>query len=62
MWQVIATDRFSDWLRQLGKTDRVRVLAGIYLLKEKGPHLARPYADTVEGSEFSNMNRVKSTK
>lgn len=59
MWQVITTDTFNDWLKQLGKTDRARVLAGMYLLKEKGPHLARPYADTVEGSEFANMKELR---
>mgnify|MGYP001071451944 FL=1 len=59
MWQVITTDTFNDWLSQLGKKDRASVLAGMYLLKEKGPHLARPYADTVEGSEFSNMKELR---
>ena len=59
MWQVVATDTFSDWLSQLTKAARARVLAGIYLLQEKGPHLARPYADTVEGSKFSNMKELR---
>jgi hypothetical protein len=59
MWEVIATDKFTDWFAQLSKTDRARVLAGMYLLKEKGPHLSRPYADTVEGSKYVNMKELR---
>ena len=29
------------------------------LLKEKGPHLSRPFADTVKGSEYSNMKELR---
>jgi len=29
------------------------------VLEEKGPGLARPYADTVHGSRFSNMKELR---
>lgn len=59
MWQVITTDTFDEWFDQLNKTDRARVIAGMLLLQEKGPHLARPYADTIEGSAYTNMKELR---
>ena len=29
------------------------------LLQEIGPHLSRPYADTVNGSKFTNMKELR---
>lgn len=59
MWQVLTTDTFDDWFSQLDDNDRARVIAGMLLLKDKGPHLARPYADTLEGSAFANMKELR---
>ncbi len=35
------------------------VLAHLELLKERGPLLARPYADTLKGSKFTNMKELR---
>ena len=59
MWAVITTDTFDEWFDHLDDTDRANMLAGMLLLREKGPTLPRPYADTVAGSKFSNMKELR---
>lgn len=55
MWEVRTTDRFDVWFDNLDDVDRACVLAGMLLLKERGPLLARPFAYSVAGSAFANM-------
>ncbi len=59
MWEVITTDKFDEWFDSLSDVDRANVIAGMLLLEEIGPNLSRPYADTIEGSEFSNMKELR---
>lgn len=59
MWPIATTDWFDNWLSAQNDTDRACVLAAIMVLEEKGPGLARPYADTVHGSRFSNMKELR---
>ncbi len=59
MWEVITTDKFDEWFDSLSDADRANVIAGMLLLEEIGPNLSRPYADTIEGSEFSNMKELR---
>lgn len=59
MWSIATTDRFDDWPSAQNDTDRACILAAIMVLEEKGPGLARPYADTVHGSRFSNMKELR---
>ncbi|MEM7389322.1 MAG: type II toxin-antitoxin system RelE/ParE family toxin [Pseudomonadota bacterium] len=59
MWLVETTDRFDNWFDTLDDTDRTNVLACLLVLQERGPMLARPYADTVYGSFFSNMKELR---
>ena len=59
MWDVITTDKFDKWFGSMNDNDRANILAGMLLLEAKGPALSRPYADTVEGSRFSNMKELR---
>lgn len=59
MWQVITTDLFDDWFSSLDDTDRANVLAGLLVLRDKGPHLPRPYADTLEGAKIANLKELR---
>ncbi|WP_447529378.1 type II toxin-antitoxin system RelE/ParE family toxin [Vreelandella sp. TE19] len=43
----------------LEEADRENVLASLLLLRERGPMLSRPHADTVNGSQFSNMKELR---
>lgn len=59
MWEIQTTDRFDKWYNALDDTDRVNVLAGMLVLRQKGPLLPRPYADTVKGSAHPNMKELR---
>lgn len=59
MWLIETTDTFDEWFDSLGDTDRENVLASLMVLKERGPMLSRPYADTVNGSRHSNMKELR---
>ncbi|MEC5320449.1 diaminopimelate decarboxylase, partial [Brenneria populi subsp. brevivirga] len=52
------TDIFDDWFSSLTTIDRTRVLAALIVLRQKGPGLPRPYADTIKGSRYSNMKEL----
>lgn len=59
MWRVKTTDRFDRWFTSLDDTARASVLAALMVLREKGPGLSRPYADTIKGSRYSNMKELR---
>lgn len=59
MWEILLTERFETWLNSLGDEDRANVFAGAELLRENGPMLPRPYADTVNGSQYKNMKELR---
>ncbi|MBK0004532.1 type II toxin-antitoxin system RelE/ParE family toxin [Erwinia sp. S38] len=59
MWTIKTTDRFDRWFTSLNDTDRASVLAALLVLREKGPGLSRPYADTLKGSRYSNMKELR---
>lgn len=59
MWTIITTDMFAHWLSSLDDSDRASVLAMLLVLREKGPGLSRPYADTVKGSRYINMKELR---
>lgn len=59
MWEVQTTDTFDEWFDGLDDADRTNVIASMLLLREKGPQLARPHADTVKGSSHSNMKELR---
>lgn len=59
MWIVETTDLFDHWFDSLDDTDRACVLAAMLALRERGPMLPRPYADTVKGSRYMNMKELR---
>lgn len=59
MWAIKTTDRFDDWFTSLKDSERASVLAALLVLRERGPGLSRPYADTLKGSRHSNMKELR---
>ena len=59
MWAIQTTDIFDTWFDVLNDADRSNVLAALMVLREHGPQLARPYADTVYGSTHANMKELR---
>lgn len=59
MWAIETTDTFDEWFDTLDDTDRANVLASMMVLRDRGPRLSRPYADTLYGSSYSNMKELR---
>ena len=59
MWAIQTTDVFDTWFDALDDTDRTNVLAALMVLRDQGPRLSRPYADTVYGSVHTNMKALR---
>lgn len=50
MWIIETTDTFDEGFDSLDDPGRANVLASMMVLRERGPMLSKPYADTVNGS------------
>ena len=59
MWEIETTPIFDEWYDRLEEDAKVEVLAKIELLRERGPALSRPHADTLKGSKFANMKELR---
>lgn len=59
MYTVLMTEHFTDWLMSLDDDEQESVAFGINLLRQKGFLLVRPYADTLQGSQLSNLKELR---
>lgn len=50
-WKVVTVEEFDTWFLALSEAEQVEVLSYVRLLEMKGPNLARPYADKLEGTK-----------
>jgi hypothetical protein len=59
MWQLATTDVFDEWFAELREDGQAELIAKVELLKLLGPKLARPHADTLNGSKHANMKELR---
>jgi hypothetical protein len=59
MWHVATTDEFDQWFADLDEDGQAELIAKVELLKLLGPKLARPHADTLNGSKHANMKELR---
>ena len=59
MWEVEFTDEFEVWWDALDADEQESILASVDMLREMGPKLARPHADTIKGSAHKNMKELR---
>src|SRR5262245_24227445 len=59
MWDVEFTDEFEVWWNTLDANEQESLAASVELLRQMGPQLSRPHADTVAGSKHSNMKELR---
>jgi len=59
MWHIATTDEFDGWFAELDADGQAEVIAKVELLKLLGPKLARPHADTLNGSKHANMKELR---
>ena len=58
-WEVDLHDDFVPEYNELHKDAQDELLANIELLEQFGPRLARPHADTLNGSRHANMKELR---
>lgn len=60
MWEIVTVELFDDWFLALTEPEQTDVLAYIKLLEVQGPHLGRPYADSLSGAKkVSNLKELR---
>jgi hypothetical protein len=58
-WSVEFHERFREEVADLPQKVRVKLLAYLVVLRQKGFRLGRPEVDTLEGSVHSNMKELR---
>jgi hypothetical protein len=58
-WDVIFHADFDREFDDLPVTVQDELVANLGVLKEKGPSLGRPHADTLAGSKYANMKELR---
>jgi len=59
IWKVLLHEEFEKELLKLPENVQDRLAAYSSLLKEFGPQLGRPHADTLKGSCHANMKELR---
>lgn len=59
MWEIEYTDKFEQWWQTLTEDQQEDLVVSVELLRQLGPSLPRPYADTVKGSRHANMKELR---
>lgn len=59
MWEVEFADEFGEWWATLDEGEQESLAASVELLRQLGPLLGRPHADTVKDSKHSNMKELR---
>lgn len=59
MWTVVFSSHFDEWFTSLNLDEQDSILHALKLLEQLGPQLGRPNADTLYGSELSNLKELR---
>lgn len=58
-YEVEYTDEFEEWWDGLSEAEQESVAASVFLLEEKGPHLAFPHSSGIESSRHRHMRELR---
>jgi len=58
-WEVDTTDEYDAWFLEQGEDGQESIRTKVELLTKYGPHLPRPYADTLKGSKLNNLKELR---
>ena len=58
-WEILTAPEFDRWWKSLGDDQQDSLRDSIQLLRELGPMLGRPHADTVRESRHANMKELR---
>lgn len=58
-WNIKQTAEFQDWFDQADKALQEDTVEHVKLLEQFGPNLKRPHADTLKGSQLTNLKELR---
>lgn len=58
-WNIKQTAEFQDWFDEADVALQDDIVEHVELLKQFGPNLKRPYADTLKGSQLTNLKELR---
>ena len=58
-WEIITTDEYDAWFLEQVEDGQESIRIKVELLEEYGPLLPRPHADTLKGSNLSNIKELR---
>jgi hypothetical protein len=59
VWEVETTEEYDAWFMEQDEDEQASIRMKVELLTEYGPHLPRPYADTLKGSKLNNLKELR---
>lgn len=60
-WEVLVTEEFEGWWRELGAEHQDALAARIAMLRDHGPALGRPTVDTLEWAGLANLKELRAS-
>jgi len=59
-WNIETTDEYDAWFIEQDENSQESIHTKVELLKEYGPNLSRPHADTLKGSKIKKLKELRS--
>lgn len=59
MWNIKQTEEFQEWFDSCNKKLQVDIVEYVEILRQMGPQLGRPHADTIKGSSLTNLKELR---
>ncbi|MGA1036154.1 MAG: type II toxin-antitoxin system RelE/ParE family toxin [Ilumatobacteraceae bacterium] len=59
MWVVIVTPEFEQWFKAQSEQVQDEIAVAVGLLKERGPTLGRPFADSLRHTSVPNLKELR---
>lgn len=58
-WHIDEYEKYTEWFEAQEENLQDEILAVVGLLQREGPMLSRPFADTLEASQYPNMKELR---
>ena len=59
MWEVVQTTEYREWFQAQSIELRAAIDHDVQVLAQFGPRLGRPWVDTVSGSKYANLKKLR---
>lgn len=59
VWNIKQTEEFQDWFEEADDQLQEDIVENVEILRQFGPNLGRPKADTIKGSTIRNLKELR---